>query len=238
MDVTSINNGLLNSLKDLTLEELLRGKNDKDLLADAAAQNLTPEAALAAQRSPEPEATRPAAKASRGQENPLARNFVSTEAKESKYLAATMAAFSAARMLEQSEKHSVTSMIEEYAPLVGRTEAYTQMRMRRKAGQKVMEEAQEELKRERKRIEEKAEEAMAPKDTNGNPIPGLTADPLPGEAAPAAPASAPAPLPAYSPAPTPGPGGADVAATVAADLAAAGLAPGPAPAQATINIIV
>lgn len=203
MSISGITASLLDNMPDLNLNGLLLGKKVKGLLGEMGTDDLLGNVALAAQ-NPVAEIQEQAGSLTKtfqnysGQaNNMLARNFASADTEPSRYITARLESFSIVTMMKRAEESSITSLLDEFGGLAGpsiydphgnnkgggESEAAIRRKLMQKAGKKIMEDAEEDFKKTKEHLEKKAEEAVAPKDENGNPIPEATA-----------PNAAPAPL--------------------------------------------
>ena len=186
---------LMDSMSSLNLNGLLQGKKAKDLLGEVGSDALEGNGAPAPQ-NPVAEIQEQTGALTKnfqnysGQaNNMMARNFASAETEPSRYITARLESFSIVTMMKRAEESSITSLLDEFGGLAGpsiydphgnnkgggESEAAIRRKLMQKAGKRIMEDAEEDFKKTRERLEDKAEEAVAPKDENGNPIPDATA---------------------------------------------------------------
>ncbi len=248
MNLGGMNNSLIGSLNVFNPKALLRGKHDKNPAEDVSLETGSTTSAPVAQDLSIADGIKNTAITPPDQPDMMARNFVGADDKESRYLSATLASFSAMKKMRQSEQNTMTSILETFGGIsgpslydphgntksVGATEAEIKKILKMQAAKKIMEDAEEDMRDTKKRLEEKAQEAAAPKDANGNPIPDVTnagSGPALAEvqAVPPAPAheTEPAAVDAY---------GGDAVPDISAPETA--LAPRPADHQISINITV
>ncbi len=149
--------------------------------------------------------------------NVMSSNFTHEGSRVSKYIDANVASLEQLIQMKRAMSGQIMAQADEYGGVDGGTRAQLQRSKMYKTGDNAMEENRDEL-------DKKTAEAMAPKDENGEPIPGS----VPGEGAAAA---------AQATAEQSAPNTADAAAKAAVDAALD--APTAANvAQAAVNIVV
>ena len=139
--------------------------------------------AMPGQNAPVPESApvppSPTASGS-GSSNLMARNFTSAENTQSRYITANIAGMKAAEKMKDQEQSAATSIMQtakiQYESAESAGEKYKALKRAERSldynrTDEVRKSSEEtHLKKSKKAIEDQAQEALAPKDENGNPI--------------------------------------------------------------------
>lgn len=241
MDISGISGSLLDSLNAFNLKDLLRGKNGKGLTDSLSLEALMPDAGLAVQSIPITNPIQNKIEANAGQSDLMTGNFAEAPGGQSRYLQAAVQSF---KIEQQMVMASQQVLMAAAAPMLAAaginaaqaaSPAGAAMEMRRISNTKTLEASERNLKESREEIEAQAEEAMAPKDADGNPIPDITdTDAGPAPVAEPAPATAPEDTDAG------GVTAADIETVAASEVAPPEIASAPAalPAKVSIDIRV
>ncbi len=238
MSVSGIYGTLPNLLESFSLKELLKGKTPQELAEEAstsvlAAAAVAPAKDLMAERiglEQQAASEQDSFKQSSGK-NLMSGNFFNANYEKSAYTKATLSGFE----IEQSYRDKMNGLIDSLQAQAdyiiadkaaqgsknpgGGVEELMRLRadkaVARVARKEVSEASERSLEESRDDIDQAVEEAMAPKDAQGNPLPVIGQDSEAAPTAPAPEAAAPAPVDA---APAGLPAGEAVAAPVEASV--------------------
>lgn len=185
MGISGIDASLLGSLDVLSLKDLLRGKSGKSLLeelspGELSPEGLAPDAAVAVQNASIANSIQNKVGVNAEQPNLMAGNFAGATGEQSRYIQATLQSFEVERQVVLASKEVLTAVAASMVAASGidadraSSPAGASMEMRRVSNTKTLEASGRNLKEVREEIEARAEEATAPKDANGNPIPDIS----------------------------------------------------------------
>lgn len=221
MNISSLDNGLLGNLDASSLKDLLRGKSENEI------EGITQSAVSAIHTSPTPEtaqlslAIQKTGKTSSGHSNLMAGNFTGPT-ERSQYIEATKTSFQVKQQMVLRSHQVLAAAAAEMLEAAGidRTRCGSDvgaaMEMRRISNKKTLEEFKKNQDEIQENIEQRAEEAMAPKDAEGNPVPDVT-----GTGSGSAPVADPAPTTAPETAPVESAGGGAVPEVATPEIASA-----------------
>lgn len=173
MSVNGIIGGLPDFMADFDLQNLSRGKSIKELKEEvspdslALGSSLIAQSSLAASAEQQDWLSRNAANASgSGQSNVMSNNFFDLDFEVSKYIKAQMdtESIDALRAQQGALIYEMFVALDNYNGASGKMRDLKDQQTQLEASEKNLEEVRES-------IETQAEEAVAPKDAEGNPIP-------------------------------------------------------------------
>ena len=237
MSVNGIIGGLPDFMAGFDLNNLLRGKNGKDLTEEGGLAALAVNAGLMAQSGsaavvgagsePLDWTAQKALNSSSAQSGMLNNNMFDLEAEESKYLEAQKTSFTQLREAKNSSVAAIFAAVDMYGGATGTIRELKKTQTQLESTEKNLEEIKES-------IETQAAEATAPKDADGNPIQTLTGEGQP-DATPATPVVK---VPTVSAAEVASATASTAAAAAPVSSAPLSTATAPVPTSASIDIIV